>query len=506
MRGKVYLVGAGPGDPELITVKARRRLAEADVVLYDALVHPEALRECREDAELVFVGKRAGRESARQAAIQQLMLEHATAGKQVVRLKGGDPYLFGRGSEEAEFLHEHAIPFEVVPGVPSPLAATAYSGISLTHRERSSSVAYVTATESEEKDRSSHDWAKLATATQTLVIFMGVRKLESLMNLLVEHGRPASTPAAVIQWASLPSQRTVVGTVGDIAGKVREAGLAMPALTIVGEVVTLREHLRWYDASPLFGKRVLVPRTEEGSERLVRLLRDRGAEAIAVPTLRILPPLDAEPLARAAAHADHYDYVVFTSGNAVEAFWRALAAQGRDARALARAKVAAVGPKTAEALATRGVRADITATSSRAEGLLEALRAHEPQLAKKRILFPRAEIAREVLVEGLRAEGAEVDLVVAYRGAPPDEHGRFALNEALARGIDAVLVSSGATFEHLVDALAAPDRLADTKLVSIGPVTSATIRGRGFAVAREAREPSLESLVNALVEAYEGEP
>jgi uroporphyrinogen III methyltransferase/synthase len=264
-QGRVYLLGAGPGDPELITARALRRLKEADVVLYDALVHTELLRHARKDAELVFVGKRAGRVSERQASINARLIAEAKAGKRVARLKGGDPYLFGRGSEEAAALAEAGIPFEVVPGVPSPMAAAAYTGISLTHRDLASSVAYVTATESVEKDASAHDWAKLATATQSLVLFMGLRKLDSLMQRLIEHGRPPQTPAAVVSCASLSTQRTVLGTVGDIAEKVRRENLAMPALTIVGEVVSLHEKLRWFDVLPLFGKRVLIPRTQRGS-------------------------------------------------------------------------------------------------------------------------------------------------------------------------------------------------------------------------------------------------
>jgi uroporphyrinogen III methyltransferase / synthase len=242
------------------------------------------------------------------------------------------------------------------------------------------------------------------------------------------------------------------------------------------------------------------------SERLVRMLRDQGAEAIFVPTLRILPPLDPTPLTRAAAHASSYDFILFTSGNAVEAFWAALEAQGRDARGLGEAKVAAVGPKTATALATRGVRADLTASNTRAEGLIDALRGFEPDLHGKRFLFPRAEVGRDVLASGLSAEGADVDLVVAYRGAPPDEHGRFALNEAVEQGVDAVLVSSGATFENLVDGWVSPERLTDAKLISIGPVTTDAIQARGFAVTREAKETTLESLLLALIEAYEGAP
>lgn len=323
------------------------------------------------------------------------------------------------------------------------------------------------------------------------------------MRLLVENGRSPETPTAVVQWASLPRQRTVIGTVSDIAGKVREAGISMPALTIVGEVVTLRECLRWYDVDPLFGKRVLIPRTERGSERLTRLLRDRGAEAVFAPTLRILPPLDQAALRRAAEHAGAYDFVLFTSGNTVDAFFDALEALGRDARALGAAKVAAVGPKTAEALAGRGIRADLTAKDTRAEGLLAALGDHAASLEGARVLHPHGDLARPVLAEGLRARGAHVDSVVAYRAVPPDEHGRHALNEAFAKGVDAILLSSGATFTNLVDALESPAQIAQARLVSIGPVTSEAIRSRGFEVAREARESTLEALVHALGELYE---
>ena len=306
----VYLLGAGPGDPELITVRALRRLREADVVLYDALVHPDVLAECRPDAEQVFVGKRAGAPSARQARINERMVQEARAGRTVARLKGGDPYLFGRGSEEAEVLAAAGVPFEVIPGVPSPLAAAAYAGISLTHRDLASSVAYVTATESVVKDRTSHDWAKLATATQTLVIFMGMRKVDTLMSLLVEHGRPPTTPVAVVQWASLPRQRTVTGTVADISARVEQAGLSMPALILVGEVTRLRRSLRWFDTRPLFGKRVLVTRSSHQGGPTAAALRDAGAEPVLVPMLRFGPPASTAPLASALERLPGYDCVV----------------------------------------------------------------------------------------------------------------------------------------------------------------------------------------------------
>ena len=500
--GTVYLVGAGPGDPELITARGLRRLREADVVLYDALVHPEQLNAARPDAELVFVGKRAGRVSQRQAEINRQLVEAARDGKVVVRLKGGDPYLFGRGSEEAELLAAQGIPFEVVPGVPSPLAATAYAGLSLTHRSLASSVAYVTATESVEKDRTGHDWSKLATATQTLVIFMGMRKLDTLSKLLIEHGRPADTPVAVVQWASLPKQRTIVGTLADIHERASDAGLGMPALTIVGEVVRLRHSLRWFDTKPLFGKRIVVTRAVHQAGSLASRLRDEGAQAILAPTIRIAPPVDLGPLRNAVTHLNHYDWILFTSANAVEAVFASIDEAGLDLRSLAGAKVCAIGSKTLQALRAHGIKADLVPKDARAEGVISALR---PLLTERtRILLPRAEVAREVLPESLRSQGAEVEVVTAYRNLPPEpEHAERIRNLVDPRESDAVLFTSSSTVHNLSELLGADasNRLEALDLFSIGPVTTRTAEGRGLRVAATSAEQTIESLV-ATVRAY----
>jgi uroporphyrinogen III methyltransferase/synthase len=500
--GKVYLVGAGPGDPELITARGLRRLREADVVLYDALVHPDQLSEARPDAELVFVGKRAGRASQRQAEINHQLVRAAREGKTVVRLKGGDPYLFGRGSEEAELLAAEGIPFEVVPGVPSPLAATAYAGLSLTHRELASSVAYVTATESVEKDRAGHDWSRLATATQTLVIFMGMRKLDSLMKLLIEHGRPADTPVAVVQWASLPKQRTVVGTLSDIHRRASKAGLGLPALTIVGDVVRLRDNLRWFDTKPLFGKRILVTRAAHQAGSIAALLRDEGAQPILAPTIRIAPPSDPGPLRDALTHLDCYDWVLFTSGNAVDAVFSAIREAGLDVRVFAQSRVCAIGVKTSEALRARGITADLVPGDARAEGVIAALR---PLLADRtRILLPRAEVAREILPDSLREAGAEVDVVAAYRNLPPEpKEGERIRSLVDPAECDVVLFTSSSTVQNLVDVLGedATGPLNALDLFSIGPVTTQTAERRGLAVAATAPEQTIESLV-ATVRAY----
>ncbi|HSN82857.1 MAG TPA: uroporphyrinogen-III C-methyltransferase [Polyangiales bacterium] len=494
--GRVYLVGAGPGDPELITARGLRRVREADLILYDALVHPDQLEAARPGCELVFVGKRAGRVSQRQAEINRKLVRAAREGKTVVRLKGGDPYLFGRGSEEAELLASEGIPFEVVPGVPSPLAATAYAGLSLTHRELSSSVAYVTATESVEKDRTGHDWSKLATATQTLVIFMGMRKLESLTKLLIDHGRPADTPAAVVQWASLPTQRTVVGTLANIHHLASEAEMGLPALTIIGDVVRLRENLRWFDTKPLFGKRVLVTRAVRQAGSLSGLLRDEGAQPILAPTIRIVPPADRGPMRRAVADLGRYDWVLLTSANAVDALFASMQEADLDARALGPAKICAIGSKTQAALRAHGVRADLLPDEARAEGVVAALR---PQMsAGTRVLLPRAEVAREVLPESLRAAGAVVDVVVAYRNLPPEPRDIERIRSLVdPEEIDIVLFTSSSTVENLCDVLGddGPARLNALDLFSIGPVTTRTAERLGLRVTATSADQSIESLV-----------
>ncbi len=500
MSGRVYLVGAGPGDPELITRRGARRLGEADVVLYDALAHPELLELAPAGAERVFVGKRAGRVSERQDAINARMIEAAREGKTVVRLKGGDPYLFGRGSEEAEALARAGIAFEVVPGVGSPSAAAAYAGISLTHREHGGSVAYVTGAESPDKIRAGHDWSKLATATDTLVVFMGSRKLASLMDLLVEHGRAADTPAALVVRGSLPSQRVIEGTVGTLASLAEAASPGTPALTIVGDVVRLREELRWFDTKPLFGARVLVTRPEGSEASLVTMLRDRGADPVCVPAIAIAAPVDPAPLESAARALSSYDWVLFTSANGVRALFAALDAVGLDARAFGRAKVLAIGPATAGALSARGIRADLVPREFRGEAAAEALIA-AGGVRGRRFLLPRAEVARDVLPDTLRAAGAHLDVVTAYRNVAPDDAKRARL-EALVRdrALDYVTFTAPSTVREVLAALGpgGVDALAALRVASIGPVTTEAAAKAGVRVDVTADPYTAEGLVLAL--------
>jgi uroporphyrinogen III methyltransferase / synthase len=503
--GHVSLLGAGPGDPELITLRGLRRLARADVVLYDALVHPLLLEHVKPGAELIFVGKRAGRASERQSTINERLIEAARRVPFVVRLKGGDPYLFGRGSEEAEALHAAGIPFDVVPGVASPMAASAYTGISLTHRNLASSVAYVTATESIEKDASAHDWGKLATATQTLVFFMGLRKLDSLMERLIENGRDPETPAAVVSNASLPSQRTVVGKVRDIAQRARAAGLDMPALTIVGSVVGLHEQLRWYEQQPLFGKRVLITRPEGQSGEMASLLRDVGADPLELPTVQITPPSDAALLRTRVLSAADYDWAIFTSVNGVEAFFEVLDREQRDARVLGGVHVAAIGPATRAALFQRGVRADVMPSEYRGEAVAEAILQHEGgarDLRGKRILIARAEVAREVMPSLLRDAGAQVDVVAAYRTLPAPVE-RFAeIRKLLESGaIQVAAFTSSSTVERLVEGLGsdAATLLRSVQVAAIGPITADTCERLGLPAQVVASEYTAPGLVAALI-------
>ena len=495
----VRLVGAGPGDPGLITVRAVRALEAADLVLYDALVHPDLLEHAR-GAETVFVGKRGGKPSARQTSINQRMVEAARAGRRVVRLKGGDPYLFGRGSEEAEFLRAHNVPFEVVPGVPSSLAVSAYAGFSLTHRELASSVAYLTATESPDKDRTSHDWSKLATGPETLVIFMGLRRVESLMALLVEHGRDPATPAAAVMNASLPTQRTVVGTVATLPSLVRD--LHLPTLILVGPVVNLRTHLSWYEEKPLFGKRVLVTRPAQQARGLSQLLRDEGAEPIEAPTIRIIAAADPKPLETAVREVHRYHWVVFTSRNGVEYFFQELENQRGDARRLGNAKIASIGPGTAAALARHGVSADVVPAEHKGEALADAILEAGGSFSGVRVLMPRAAIARNVVPEALRNAGAAVDVVAAYRAVPPTEEEARRLQRLIHQEeVDAVTFTASSTVSQLVNLLGenGAEALSRLTVASIGPITSATAEQLGVPVATTASRYTSDGLVTALV-------
>ncbi|WP_437577504.1 uroporphyrinogen-III C-methyltransferase [Sorangium sp. So ce887] len=506
--GVVYLVGAGPGDPGLFTLRGAELLATADVVLHDELVHPALLDGVREGAEVRSVGKRGGDrvvKDAKQAEIDAELVALGLAGRSVVRLKGGDPFLFGRGSEEAEALARAGVPFEVVPGVCSPLGATAYAGISLTHRNIASSVMIVSGVT---RAGRAFDWSELASVRGTICVLMGMQALDAVVAGLMGPGRrDPATPAAAIQWGTRADQRVVSSRLDELPHRAREAGLQSPAVIVVGAVTGLRDALRWFDRKPLFGKRVLVTRPRHQARSTSRLIRLRGGEAVELATIEIHPPPHPARVTEAVRGLSGYHAVVFTSENGVTCFFKELERLGLDARAFGSARLAAIGAGTAAALAARGVRADIIPKEFRGEELAEALLA-DPALAERRaarppvrVLLARALVAREVLPERLRAAGCEVDVVPVYETRPASSDRREELLRALSAGeIDVVLLTSSSTVDSLCELLGegAAARLDRVLLASIGPITSATAEKWGLRVGVTAEVSTTAGLLDAL--------
>ncbi len=482
----VYLVGAGPGDPGLMTARALELIGAADVIVYDRLIPAGALARARANAELIYAGKEGGGPSVSQDEISALLLQHGAAGREVVRLKGGDPFVFGRGGEEAAALREAGIGFEVVPGITAAVAAPAYAGIPVTHRDAASAVAFVTGHEDPEKPESALDWSALAAFPGTLAIYMGVKQLGAIAERLIDAGRPASEPAAVIERGTLPDQRVVSGTLESIAQVATENGIRAPAITVFGPVAALRSELAWFESRPLAGLSVAVTRARVQASALATRLRDLGADVLEAPAIRI------EPIAGPAPQIDKYDLICLTSPNGVALLFERLAAEGLDARSLHGARVAAIGPGTAATLREHGVIADVVPERSVAEGLVEAL----ADVPVSRALVARAAEARDVLVDALRERGAEVDVVALYETvAEPlsDAH-----RDAVARA-DYVTFTSSSTVRFLFEAVG--DGIGDrTRLVSIGPVTSAALRERGREPDAEAGRHDIDGLVQALVE------
>ena len=492
--GIVHLVGAGPGDPGLLTVRGRAVLDRCDVVVHDALANPALLPD---DAERVFVGKRGGdARSWKQEEINALLIEGAQAGKRVVRLKGGDPFVFGRGSEEAQALSAAGIPFEIVPGVTAGIGAAAYAGIPVTHRAVATSVTFVTGHEDPAKDATQTDWAALARAGGTIVLYMGVKTLPGIAARLVEGGMSPDMPAAAIQWGTHPHQRTVVATLATLSARAAAEGISAPVITVIGPVVELREEIAWFERRPLFGQRIVVTRASADAGALSEKLRELGAETILMPAIGI-EPLDGAVLRDAIARLDDADWVIFTSRNAVDLFWDALRGLGRDARALATVKLAAIGPGTSDALLARGLAVDVLPERFVAEGLLEALR-ERGDMDDAHVLYIAAEGARDVLPAGLSALGAAVQMVRAYR-AVPDGTGAEGLRERLTSGsVDLVTFTSASAVRAYVD-LVGPELAALVPAATIGPVTSEAARDAGLTVALEAAMSTIPGLVEAVV-------
>jgi uroporphyrinogen III methyltransferase/synthase len=498
-RGRVYLVGAGPGDPGLLTLRGRDVLALADVVVYDALLSPRLLDYAPPAAERIYVGKRSAKHTLSQDEINRLLVEHAGRGKCVVRLKGGDPYVFGRGGEEALALVEAGIEFEVVPGVTAAMAAAAYAGIPITHRKVASCVGLVTGHEADDKEDSALDWDALARWNGTLVFYMGVANLPTIAGNLVRHGLRAETPAAVIHWGTTPRQRTVTGDLRSLPGLVEAAGITAPALIFIGEVVALRNHLDWFERRPLFGRRIVVTRSRAQASELAAKLEGLGAEVIEAPAIRIEPAQDATGLRQAVADRTSFDWIVFTSTNGVDAWFATLAAAGLDARALAGRRIAAIGPATADRLAHFGIRADLQPEKFTGAAVAAALAAGQ-DLAGVRILLPRADIAPKELTEALASKGATVREVVAYRTVP-DLSNVDAVAQALdAGGVDWLTFTSSSTVKNFVDAVGLDRvRASRARIASIGPTTSETLRSYGMEPAVEADPHTLPALIDAIV-------
>jgi len=494
-RGVVHFVGAGPGDPGLMTARSLELIARADAILYDRLIPPGALDGAREDCDLRYVGKEPGNPAMAQADIDALLVELGAAGLEVVRLKGGDPFVFGRGGEEAEALAAAGVAFEVVPAVTAGIAAPAYAGIPVTHRDAASAVAFVTGHEDPEKPASVLDWDALARFPGTLVLYMGVKNLPLIAQRLIAAGRDAQEPVAVVRRGTHPDQETVTAPLEQIAQRVAEAGLGAPAITVVGAVAGLRDTLAWVERRPLHGRRIAVTRARAQASGLAARLRALGAEVAETPAIRIEARAVEGELARAVTEIAEYALVVLTSPNGAQLLFDALAARGLDARALAGVTVAAIGPGTARELERRGVRADVVPPRSIAESLAEEL--ERIDVEGRRVLIARASEARDVLPDALAARGAEVDVVALYDtvAEPLGEEQRAALAAA-----DAVTFTSSSTVRFLLDALGS-DRAAleGARVVSIGPVTSATARELNLDVATEATRHDIDGLIEALV-------
>ncbi len=500
-RAHVYLVGAGPGDPKLLTLRGKECLEFADVVLYDHLANPELLKHAPMDAERIYVGRK-GRGSYRdQQEINALLVSKAQEGKSVVRLKGGDPFVFGRGGEEAETMAEAGIPFTVIPGVTAAVAVPAYAGIPVTHRTLASTVAFVTGHEDPTKSSSVMEWPRLASSEGTLVFLMGTKNLPHIVDRLIQEGKASTTPVAAIRWGTYARQQTIVGTLADIVEKVLKADLNPPTVIVVGEVVRLRDRLNWCESRPLFGKGVLVTRPREQAPALSNLLAEQGAEPIECPTLEICPPDSWSPVDEAIQELPSYDWVIFTSVNGVQAFMGRLWFHQKDARSLANAKVCCIGPRTEEEAKHWGLVADLVPKEFQAEGILDALGGLDIQ--GKRILIPRAKVAREILPEQLREMGAFVRVVHGYQAVPPQAKGEPLSDHFRNQDIQYLTFTSSSTVKNFCQLFA--DRQEMHKLTQhstvacIGPITAKTVKDEGLSVDIVAAENTVPALVDAIV-------
>lgn len=494
--GKVFLVGAGPGDPGLITSKGLKILRSADAIVFDRLASPRLLAEARPDAEFYDAGKGRDNHRMAQTTINKLLIELSLNGKQVCRLKGGDPFVFGRGGEEGLELSAAGIQWEVVPGISSTIAASAYAGIPVTQRGISTSVTIVTGSEDPNKTDPTIDWDALASISGTLVFVMGWKGIADIVQALISRGVPSDRPAALVQWGTTPKQRTVTGPVGEIVSRGIEFGIDAPVILVIGDVVGLRDSLSWFENRPLFGKRVLVTRARSQSSRLVAELHNLGAEVLEYPTIEIVPAPDPSKLDEALRNISIYDWMMFTSSNAVRGVVARMQAVGIDSRSFSHLRFGVSGPSTARALREIGIAADMMPQKYLAAAMLDLLR--EEDIVPKRVLFPRSEIGRETLAHGLRELGSQVDEVVAYATESPDNTGDLA-REAYEQGVDFTTFTSSSTVRNLVDMLnGSPDLINTSQTVLIGPITAETAGSLGVRVDVLAEEQSIDALISGI--------
>lgn len=511
-KGKVYLVGAGPGDIGLLTIKGMKCLQKADVVIYDFHLNAQVLNYINHDAEFIYAGKRGGHHTMTQDEINKVLIEKATEGKIVCRLKGGDPFVFGRGGEEAEELVKNNIEFEVVPGVSSAVAAPAYAGIPITHRLYSSSFAVIPGYEDTTKDESAIDWARLATGVGTLIFLMAVKNIDVLVKKLIENGRNADTPVAVIRWGTRPEQKTIVGTLDNIVSLVKEKEIRPPAVMVVGDVVKLRDKLNWYEKKPMFGHRVLVTREHSrGFEPLGEL----GAEIIEFPTIEITPPENYNELDAAIDKIETYNWLIFTSANGIKYFMKRFIERDNDIRDLKGIKICAIGTKTAAEIKKYGIKVDLMPEEFNAEGLIKAFTPPNPPLGKGgnergvgfkllkgiKFLLPRAEKAREIFPEKVRELGGEIDVPVTYRTIKPEIHGKR-LKRFLKEGrISIATFTSAATFNNFREIIGedADELLRDVAIAVIGPVTAKAIEKAGLKVHIMPKQATVEAMAGEII-------
>ena len=500
MKGKVYIIGAGPGDPGLITLKGLQCLREANVVIYDYLVGEDILLHADKKSRMIYAGKKGKDHTIPQAEINALLVKEVEAGNIVARLKGGDPFLFGRGGEEAEALAGAGLPFEVVPGVTSAMSVPAYAGMPLTHRGFASTMAFVTGHEDPVKDNSDIDWKALA-GIGTLVFLMGVKNLPNIVANLRSNGKNPATPAALIRWGTTPDQETLVSTLGDIVRRAEETGFRPPAVLVVGGVVSLREHLNWFEKKPLFGKGIVITRPHEQAEEFASLLQAQGARVIHFPTIKIVPADDLSDLDRAIGAIGDYQWIIFTSANGVSHFFRRLRELGKDIRDLKGIRICAIGPATGGAVEDRGIRVDLVPESFISEGVIEAFR--EENVKGSRILLPRAEAARDVIPGGLAKLGATVDVTTVYRTVSSGRK-KSELEEWIKKGkVDVITFTSSSTVTNFIKIMGRDFSLpSQVRIACIGPVTAATAKKAGLKINIMQERYTIPGLVEGIVDYF----